>query len=208
MGAEARKPKPWSQLFLGLVGVLILAAVVVGSLKGLNEVVAVVLAFIGGAIVTMAAFWSRIHGDIEVNRDGFKISIARAEGQVEQSKPIPGIEPRPLGGSIIGGGVPIPGQTAMPTQEPAREVRVVPDVLSGLMMLAEGEMAQVVMALFNMRTPDFHVEADPVTTAEGRPYRVHTVPDTDIKVWYRPLSDDDPDTLVVILIEKPTDMPG
>jgi hypothetical protein len=60
-----------------------------------------------------------------------------------------------------------------------------------------------------MRTSDFQIQADPEMTAgeEDRSYRVHNVPDTDLRVWYRPLSEEEPDTLVVMVIER-TDLPN
>jgi hypothetical protein len=92
----------------------------------------------------------------------------------------------------------------MPPPEYAREVRMVPEALMGLVGLSEEDRNRVFLQVLMMRTPDFHVEADPVITGgdEGRSYRVRTVPDTDLRLWYRPLSEEEPDTLVVMVIER------
>jgi hypothetical protein len=195
-----RRRRPWNEIFLGVSSALVFAAAIFADV---TDVIAGALILAGLVLAFLAAFWSRISGPVGLTKDGLTASIDRAEQQAElgQSHPI-SWEPGPLGGSIIGGG--IPGQTAMPPPEYAREVRMVPEALMGLVGLSEEDRNRVFLQVLMMRTPDFHVEADPVITGgdEGRSYRVRTVPDTDLRLWYRPLSEEEPDTLVVMVIER------
>jgi hypothetical protein len=56
--------------------------------------------------------------------------------------------------------------------------------------------------------PDFQTDLDVRKTRPGdasRSYRMHRVPDADIRLWYRRKSEFDPQTLYVVVVEKTGD---
>jgi hypothetical protein len=197
---------------MGGVGVLLLAAVVFGDY---SDVVGPVLVLAGAILVTLAAFWSRIKGTVELTKDGAKIPISpveRAERQVEQNRTVDAVTinsrldaleyvlrakdwPPELGGSIA----------KSPPAHEGRSVQLVDDAVVAIVLLTPQERALVESEIERLRKPEFRWQEDPLATGaedQGRSYRIREIPGTDLRMLYRPLSEADPETLVVIVIER------
>jgi hypothetical protein len=212
---EEHKKKPLNQVFLGVVGILLLVAAVVGSLKGLPDAVAIAMLLLGGSLVALAAFWSRIQGTVELSKDGLKFPVGavdRGEKQLEQSKVV---DAESIGQRVealewllraetwppIFGGTVLPSAPAGPQ---TRNVQLVDDAVATMLTLTDRERTQVEAEIARISQLDFQVGADPRAIRpgdHGRSYHVHKVPDTTIRLWYRQ-SDTDPEALVVMVIEK------
>jgi hypothetical protein len=87
-----------------------------------------------------------------------------------------------------------------------RRVQLVDDAVFTAGTLTREEQRLVQMEVARMSSPDFQPETDPKAIRRGdggRSYRVRRVADTDLRLWYRPLTEDDAGSpLVVMVIEK------
>ncbi|WP_441961466.1 hypothetical protein [Mycolicibacterium houstonense] len=229
------KPKPWSQIFLGSLAIVVLVGGFVGALKGLPELLASLLFIAGVLLAVLAAFWSRIQGTVEFTKDGAKIPIGaarRAEEQAQRGEFV-AAEKVPAAVEAVEDAVsqfgtptvsqlrphgseersPAPRQEepdSRAAEEPSRisrgrNVQLVDDAVVTMATLTDHERSQVQAEIARMSHPDFREEADArgIRVRErGRSYRVHRVPNTDLRLWYRPLNEDQPETLVVMVISK------
>jgi hypothetical protein len=62
-----------------------------------------------------------------------------------------------------------------------------------------------------MSRPDFQTDLDLRATRRGdagRSYRMHRVPESDIRLWYRQKSESEPYTLYVMVIDKTGEGPA
>lgn len=206
-------------------------AAIFGFFKGLNATVAIFLIIVGGGLVILAAFWSRVNGPVGLTKDGFSIPIDaanRAEQQLQQGKVVDADDTLGIvdtfeavlsqhGARAVKEGQP-PREIAPPQQEPEQEptaepprwrlgrnVQLVDDAVVTIATLTNHERVQVQTEIARMSHPDFREEDDPRAIRagdQGRSYRVHKVPDSNLRLWYRPLNEDHPETLVVMVIEK------
>jgi hypothetical protein len=72
-------------------------------------------------------------------------------------------------------------------------------------ILLGGEQVLVRTEVASMSRPDFQTDLDLRATRPGdagRSYRMHRVPEADIRLWYRQKSESEPHTLYVMVIEK------
>ena len=84
-------------------------------------------------------------------------------------------------------------------------MQLVDDAVVTIATLTNHERVQVQTEIARMSHPDFREEDEPRAIRagdQGRSYRVHKVPDSNLRLWYRPLNEDHPETLVVMVIEK------
>ncbi|OHU35945.1 hypothetical protein BKG80_19720 [Mycobacteroides chelonae] len=84
-------------------------------------------------------------------------------------------------------------------------MQIVQDAVVALSTLTMNERNQTQAEIARMNRLDFDERSDPRairTGDQGRSYRVHKVPGTNIRLWYRPLGGDDPNTLVIMAVEK------
>lgn len=86
--AQDQGSKPWSQIFLGAVGSLLLAAIFIFGNRLAWEIDGALI-IVGAAFVVLAGFWSRVEGRVGITREGLTIPIEavnRAEHQLDQGK--------------------------------------------------------------------------------------------------------------------------
>jgi hypothetical protein len=226
MGDEEQNSKPWNQIFLGLVGVLVIVGGGFGSLKGVPEAVAIFVVIVGFALVVLAGFWSRAK-KVKLGKDGFELELDAAEKKLQQGDLVDadnvpaaveavkeavsqfGTPTVSQGPSPEGIAPPEQPESELPDERRpwrlGRNVVLVDDAVVTMAKLENAEAVQVQVEIARMSHPDFREEDDPRAIRsgdQGRSYRVHTVPGTDLRLWYRPLNDDRPETLVVMLIQR------
>jgi hypothetical protein len=84
-------------------------------------------------------------------------------------------------------------------------VQLLDDAVATMATLSNYERVQVQTAIARMSSAGFQERLDPRAIRaedQGRTYYVHRVPNTNIRLWYRPLDEDHPETLTVVVIEK------
>jgi hypothetical protein len=125
--------------------------------------------------------------------------VAEAIGSVSGERPPRGIAP-PQQDSEQQQHTQAPGRWRL-----GRNVVLVDDAVVTLAQLSNPERVQVQAEMARMGYPNFREEDDPRAIRagdQGRSYRVHEVPDSDLRLWYRPLNEDHPDTLAVMGIQR------
>jgi hypothetical protein len=86
-----------------------------------------------------------------------------------------------------------------------RNVLLVENAVFTMATLTPHEQVLVRTEVARMSRPDFHTDLDLRATRPrdaGRSYRMHRVPEADIRLWYRQKSESEPHTLYVMVIEK------
>jgi hypothetical protein len=88
---------------------------------------------------------------------------------------------------------------------PGRNVLLVEDAVFTMTTLTPHEQSLVRTEVARMSRPDFRTDLDlratrPADTA--RSYRMHRVPECDVRLWYRQKSESEPHTLYLMVIEK------
>jgi hypothetical protein len=86
-----------------------------------------------------------------------------------------------------------------------RNVLLVEDAVFTMATLTPHEQVLVRTEVARMSRPDFQTDLDLRATRPGdagRSYRMHRVPEADIRLWYRQKSESEPHTLYVMVIEK------
>ncbi len=213
------------QILLGGLGVLLLAAGAWGYFGGQNDKIAGgFFVLVGFLVVVLAAFYSRIDGIVELGL--LKIPIVkarRAEKQIEEGRLVAGNnleEARKAleeALSLSRYSDSQFGPTAV-TQEsassdtnanhvpcPGRNVLLVEDAVITMATLTPHEQVLVRTELARMTLPGFRTNLDLRATRPGdtgRSYRMHRVPESDIRLWYRQKSESEPYTLYVMVIEN------
>ena len=211
------------QILLGGLGVVLLAAGMWAYFGGQNDKIAGGFFVLAGLLlVVLAAFYSRVDGIVELGL--LKIPMVkarRAEKQVEQGQVVAGTNLEAAGKALeetlsrynlsqFG--------TPTVTQEPAfsdtnanrgprpgRDVLLVEDAVFTMATLTPHEQVLVRTEVARMSRPDFRTDLDPRATRPGdavRSYRMHRVPEADIRLWYRQKSESELHTLYVMVIEK------
>ncbi|SHR38452.1 hypothetical protein [Mycobacteroides abscessus] len=211
---------PWCQVFLGGQGALLLVGAMVGALIGLPVPVAICALVVGGGLSTLASFWERVEGNVGFTKEGFNATIAAAETRLQRggTKMIAagkvGAATEAMRAAVSEFGTPT-GEVGTPTTSKSalpqgsspngRNIQIIQDAVVDLSTLPVDERAKTQAEIVRMSGPDFDEESDPraiKTRDQGRSYRVHKVPGTDVRLWYRPLDGDDPDALVIMAVEK------
>jgi hypothetical protein len=88
---------------------------------------------------------------------------------------------------------------------PGRNVLLVEDAVFTMATLTPQEQELVRTEVARMSRPDFHTYLDLRATRPcdaGRSYRMHRVPESDIRLWYRQKSESEPYTLYVMVVEN------
>ena len=86
-----------------------------------------------------------------------------------------------------------------------RNVLLVENAVFTMATLTPHEQVLVRTEVARMSRPDFQTDLDLRATRPrdaGRSYRMHRVPEADIRLWYRQKSESEPRTLYVMVIEK------
>ena len=86
-----------------------------------------------------------------------------------------------------------------------RNVLLVEDAVFTMATLTPHEQVLARTEVARMSRPDFRTDLDLRATRPGdavRSYRMHRVPECDIRLWYRQQSESEPHTLYVMVIEK------
>ncbi|MBF9435468.1 hypothetical protein HA133_05945 [Mycobacteroides chelonae] len=213
-------PKPWNQIFLGLLAVMVFGGAFFGALNGLPQSVALGAFIAGGALAALAAFGGRVEGPFSWTSDGVRFTIAATEKKLQRGgvqmiaadKVDDATEAIEEAVSQFGTppsavGTPTITKSALPpgTSPSGRNIQIVQDAVVALSTLTMNERNQTQAEIARMNRLDFDERSDPRairTGDQGRSYRVHKVPGTNIRLWYRPLGGDDPNTLVIMAVEK------
>jgi hypothetical protein len=88
---------------------------------------------------------------------------------------------------------------------PGRNVLLVEDAVFTMATLTPHEQVLFRTEVARMSRPDFRTDLDLRATRPGdapRSYRMHRVPECDIRLWYRQKSESEPHTLYLMVIEK------
>ncbi|MBF9349420.1 hypothetical protein [Mycobacteroides chelonae] len=209
----------WSQVFLGVLGVAMVCGGFVGSLNGLPDQVAGAAVLIGGALAALSAFFKRVEGRVDISKSGIGFTITAAERTLQRGgttikmdkigDATEAIEEAvsQFGTPPSAVGTPMITKSALPpgTSPSGRNIQIVQDAVVALSTLTMNERNQTQAEIARMNRLDFDERSDPRairTGDQGRSYRVHKVPGTNIRLWYRPLGGDDPNTLVIMAVEK------
>jgi len=224
---ESAQAKLVGQILLGVLGVLLLAAGVWGYFGGQNDKIAGgFFVLVGLLVVVLAAFYPRIDGIVEL---GFlKIPMAkarRAENQIEQGQLVAGsnlegamkaLEEALSRYNVFQVGTPTVTRepalsgTALSEaegtrQRPGRNVLLVEDAVITMATLTPNQQVLVGTEVARMSRYDYQTQLDLRATRPGdtgRSYRMHRVPESDIRLWYRQKSEYEPDTLYVMVVEN------
>jgi hypothetical protein len=227
---ESAEAKLVGQILLGGLGVLLLAAGAWGYFGGQNDKIAGgFFVLVGLVLVVLAAFYSRVDGIVELGL--LKIPMVkarRAEKQIDQGQVIAGnnleeagkaLEETLFRYSVSQFGTPTVTQepTRSDTERessdtntdrgpcPGRNVLLVEDAVLTMATLTPHQQDLVRTEVAQMSRPEFQTELDLRATRPGdagRSYRMHRVPEADIRLWYRQKSESEAHTLYVIVIEK------
>lgn len=215
------------QILLGGLGVLLLAAGMCAYFIGQNdEIAGGFFVLLGLLLVILAAFYSRIDGLVELGL--LKIPIVkarRAEKQIEQGQVVAGnnlehakkaLEEALSRYNVSQTGTPTLTRQPAPSEiedtpnadrgpRPGRDVLLVEDAVFTMATLTPHEQVLVRTEVARMSRPDFRTDLDLRATRPDdapRSYRMHRVPECDIRLWYRQKSESEPHTLYLMVIEK------
>jgi hypothetical protein len=215
---------------LGGLGVLLVAAGTWGYFGGQNTKIAGgFFVLLGLLLVIPAAFYSHIDGIVELGL--LKIPMVkarRAEKQIEQGQVVAGnnleharnaLEEALSRYNVSQTGTPTltqqPARSEMEWESsdtnadrgprPGRNVLLVEDAVFTMATLTPHEQVLVRTEVARMSRPDFRTDLDLRATRPDdapRSYRMHRVPECDIRLWYRQKSESEPHTLYLMVIEK------
>ena len=218
------------QILLGALGVLLLAAGMCAYFIGQNNKIAGgFFVLLGLLLVFLAAFYSHIDGIVELGL--LKIPMVkarRAEKQIEQGQVVAGnnleharkaLEEALSRYNVSQTGTPTLTRQPAPSEmeressdtnadrgpRPGRNVLLVEDAVFTMATLTPHEQVLVRTEVARMSRPDFRTDLDLRATRRDdapRSYRMHRVPECDIRLWYRQKSESEPHTLYLVVIEK------
>jgi hypothetical protein len=221
---ESAEAKLVGQILLGGLGVLLLAAGAWGYFAGQNdEIAGGFFVLVGLVLVVLAAFYARVDGIVELGL--LKIPMVkarRAEKQIDQGAVIAGdnlegagkaLEEALFRYNVSQFGTPTVMQERSESSDtntdrgpcPGRNVLLVEDAVLTMATLTPHQQVLVRTEVAQMSRPEFQTELDLRATRPGdagRSYRMHRVPEAEIRLWYRQKSEFEPHTLYVMVIEK------
>lgn len=191
------------QLFLGALGLLLTAVGAWGYFAGQNDKIAGgVFVVFGVLAVLAAAFYLRVDHLVELGLLRIPhIRARRGESQLQE-------------GRVIAAGDLEEARTALrqtlarfhvSTDAGASGLVLADDAVFAIAAMAPHEQAAVVGELARMSSAGYQMDLDlrEIPRGDGaRTYRMHRLPDSDIRVWYRQKSDSEPHALFVTVIEK------
>jgi hypothetical protein len=214
MATDQQVPKPWSQIFLGVVAVLLFVSAIAGSFNGLDDKVVGGVIGAGVILAGLAAFFPRIQGVLKLGKNiEIPVAASDAEKQIKQGRVVDEDEleaamkaleetlsrtAKAIEETLSRHNAPqvgTPTVTQGPPSPKRRSVALVDDAVVAMVQLEPSEQVRVRKEIARMSRPDFREEDDPRAIRagdQGRSYRVHRVPETNLRLWYRPLSEDQP----------------
>jgi hypothetical protein len=190
---------------LGALGVLLLAAGMSAYFFGRNdELAGGFFVLVGLVLSLLAAFYSHIDGMVELGLlKAPVVKARRAEKQIERGQLVAVHRVEDAGKALEETLSQYVSQ--VPTTDAGRNVLLVEDAVFTLATFASYEQALVHAEVARMCRPDFRPDLDLRATRPAdakRAYRMHRVPETDIRLWYRQRSETEPSTLYVVVIEN------
>ena len=201
--ADAR---PTGQILLGALGMLLLAAGMSAYFLGQNdELAGGFFVLVGLVMIILAAFYSHIDGIVELGLlKAPVVKARRAEKQIERGQVVPADRVEDAG-KALEESLSQYNDSQVPTTDPGRNVLLVEDAVFTVATFAPYEQALIRTEVARMSRPDFRADLDLRATRPGdakRSYRMHRVPESDIRLWYRQRSESEPSTLYVVVIEN------
>ncbi|AOS93943.1 hypothetical protein AN931_20145 [Mycobacterium intracellulare subsp. chimaera] len=183
------KRKPYPEIFLGILAVLLFACAVIGASKyGLDDKVAVGVVAAALLLAVLAAFSSQVEGNLRLGKH-FEIPIAarRTKQQSQKSKaPEAKDDPAPVDSAdeylrklAI--------SDSLPPWTGTRNVRLIDDAVPAMAALTPHERALVRGEMERISRPDFDIgRTDPMTIRSGKSPggKRHPVPGSDITIFY------------------------
>ena len=202
------------QLLLGGLGLVLLGAGLLAYFIGPNDkIVGGFFVLTGLVLGVLAAFFSRIDRLVELGLLKIPTGKARrAERQVEQGRVVFGHQleaaTRALEETLARHHVaPAPSGDPDTGRDRGRGLQVLfaEDAVFTMATLAPQEQGLVRAEVAHMSRPGFPMKLDPRATRPGeteRSYRMHRVPETDIRLWYRCEGEPERHPLYVMVIEN------
>jgi hypothetical protein len=200
------RERPVGQLLLGGAGLFLLAAGLLGYFAGQDdEIAGGFFVLVGLLVVVLAAFYPRLDGLVELGLLKIPaVDARRAEKQLER------------GMVVAGSDLEATRKALEQTVSRHRDARYgTPAATPGAVVIAE--LAVLVMAtlrpdvqllvhaeIARMGRPDFRPHLDPGPSRPvdaARSYRMHRVPDCDVRLWYRQRDTSQPYPLCVVVVE-------
>lgn len=193
--------KPVGQLLLGGLGAVLLAAGLWGYFGAHDKLTGGFFVLVGVVVIVLAAFYPRVDRIVDLGLLKIpKLKARRAEKQIQRGELVAGASLDEARKSL---------QETVSRYHDAQfgtgSVLLVEDAVFTMTTLTPHEQHLVHAEVVRMGRPDFRPDLDPHVTRPGageRPYRMHRVPDADIRLWYRQKSESDPDKLYLVVIEK------
>ncbi|MDV3127927.1 hypothetical protein M1247_23620 [Mycobacterium sp. 21AC1] len=202
---SAAEKKLVGQILLGDLGALLLAAGAWAYFTGQNNRLAGgFFVLVGLVLVVLAAFYSRIDGLVDLGLLKVPaVKTRRAEKQIELGQVITGANLKEASEALE---ATLSRFTHLPDRGLLdRNVLLVEDAVFAMATLTPHEQLLVNNEVERMGRPDFRTDLDLRATRPGdteRAYRMHRVPQADIRLWYRQKSKAEPHTLYLMAIEK------
>jgi hypothetical protein len=220
---ESSEAKLVGQLFLGGLGVFLLAGggwAYFGDQD--NQLVGGFFLLAGLLLVVLAAFYSRVDGLVELGLLKIPVIKARrAEVQLAQGRVVAGANLEAARKAVDEAlaryhvsqvAAPAVSQVAAMSEPEHTEtagrgpsVLLVEDAVFMMTTLTPHEQDLVGTEIARMSRVDFQTNLDLRATRPGdagRSYRMHRVPECDIRLWYRQKSESEPYPVYVMVIEK------
>lgn len=189
------------QLSLGALGLLMATAGAWGFLAGPNNKIAGgVFVILGALAVLAAAFYPRVDHWVELGLLKVPHAIAhRAESQLGEGRVVAAADLEDTLTALR--------QTLALHHVPAgaADVMLADDAVFSAAALGPRDQAVLIGELARMASVEFRVDLDLREIPRGsatRTYRMHRLPDSDVRVWYRQKSEFEPHVLCVTVIEK------
>jgi hypothetical protein len=220
---ESAEAKLVGQLFLGGLGLFLLAGGGWAYFGGQDDqLVGGFFLLAGLLLVVLAAFYSRVDGLVELGLLKIPAGKARrAELQIEQGRVVAGADLEEARKAVDEAlarhhlsqvATPAVSHVAA-TSEPAAtagvgrgsSVLLAQDAVFMMTTLTPNERDLVDTEIARMSRADFPTNLDLRATKPGdagRSYRMHRVPECDVRLWYRQKSASEPHVVYVMVIEK------
>lgn len=209
--------KPYPEIFLGILAVLLFACAVIGASKyGLDDKVAGGVVAAALLLAVLAAFSSQVEGNLKLGKH-FEIPIVarRAKQQAQKSKVADAKDASQHATTPVDDADAylrkLARSESLPPWTGKRNVELVDDAVPAMAALTAHERDLVRSEIERISRPDFDLATtDPMTVRGGRSPggKRHPVPGSDITIfyWCRPReSADEPQTVDVASIIKNLD---
>lgn len=183
------KRKPYPEIFLGILAVLLFGCAVIGASKyGLDDKVAVGVVAAALMLAVLAAFSSQVEGNLRIGKH-FQIPIAprRARQQSQRSQAAEAKDDPPPVDSADEYLRKLARSESLPAWTGKRNVRLIDDAVSAMAALTPHERVLVRSEMDRISRPEFDLAGtDPMTIRSGTSPggKRHPVPGSDITIFY------------------------